>query len=108
MAESTGMTVAAWSPLAGGILSGKFNTPSGAEPGTRVSAAAITSRQREVAATVQEVAGDLGVTPSQVAIAWTQARSPAVHPIIGARRVDQLLDNLGAAQVDLPGRRWVG
>ncbi len=56
-----------------------------------------------MAATVQEVAGDLGATPSQVAIAWTQARSPAVHPIIGARRVDQLLDNLGATQVDLPG-----
>ncbi len=103
MAESTGMTVAAWSPLAGGILSGKFSTPSGAEPGTRVSAAAITSQEREVAAAVQEVAGDLGATPSQVAIAWTQARSPAVHPIIGARRVDQLLDNLGATQVDLPG-----
>ena len=33
MAESTGMTVAAWSPLAGGILSGKFSTPSRAEPG---------------------------------------------------------------------------
>src|SRR6266568_402494 len=80
MAESTGMTVAAWSPLAGGILSGKFTTPNGAEPGTRVSAAAVTSQQREVAATVQEMAGDLGATTAQVAIAWTRARSPAIHP----------------------------
>ncbi len=102
MAESTGMTVAAWSPLAGGILSGKFTTPNGAEPGTRVSAAAVTSQQREVAATIQEVAGGLGATPAQVAIAWTRARSPAIHPIVGARRVDQLVDNLGATEVDLP------
>ncbi len=102
MAESTGMTVAAWSPLAGGILSGKFTTPNGAEPGTRVSAAAVTSQQREVAATVQEVAGGLGATPAQIAIAWTRERSAAIHPIVGARRVDQLVDNLGATEVDLP------
>ena len=102
MAESTGMTVAAWSPLAGGILSGKFLAPNGPEPGTRISPAAITEQQRHVAATVGEIADDLGATPSQVAIAWTQRRSNAVHPIIGARRLDQLLDNLGATQVELP------
>ncbi len=45
---------------------------------------------------------DLGATPAQVAIAWTRARSPAIHPAIGARRLDQLLDNLGAAELDLP------
>jgi aryl-alcohol dehydrogenase-like predicted oxidoreductase len=102
MAESTGMTLAAWSPLAGGILSGKFTTPGGPEPGTRISAAAITAHQLEVATAVRDIAGDLGATPSQVAIAWTQGRSKAVHPIIGARRLDQLLDNLGATEVDLP------
>lgn len=101
MAEALGMTVAAWSPLADGILSGKF-TGQAAEPGTRIDPAAVSEHQRAVAAAVAEVAGDLGVTPAQVAIAWTRARSPAVHPIIGARRLDQALDNLGAAGLDLP------
>ncbi len=103
MAEGLGMTVAAWSPLAGGILSGKFSRPGGPEPGTRISAAAITRQQREVATLVRDLADDLGATTAQVAIAWMRRRSPAIHPIIGARRVDQLLDNLGATNVDLPG-----
>jgi hypothetical protein len=40
--------------------------------------------------------------PAQASIAWTRAQSPAVHPIIGARRLDQLLDSLGAAGLGLP------
>ena len=42
------------------------------------------------------------MTPSQVAIAWTRAKSSAIHPIIGARRLDQLVDNLGAIECELP------
>jgi aryl-alcohol dehydrogenase-like predicted oxidoreductase len=102
MAESFGLTVAAWSPLAGGILSGKFTRPGGPEPGTRINPASLTAQQRQIAESVQEVASDLSVTPSQVALAWTRLRSPAVHPIVGARRVGQLLDNLGSLQVELP------
>lgn len=101
MAEAMNMTIAAWSPLADGILSGKF-TRQAAEPGTRIDPAAVSEHQRTVAATVAEVADDLGATPAQVAIAWTRARSSAVHPIIGARRLGQLLDNLGAAELRLP------
>ena len=51
---------------------------------------------------MQTVAAELGVTPAQVAIAWTRTRSAAIHPIIGARRLDQLLDNLRAADLELP------
>jgi aryl-alcohol dehydrogenase-like predicted oxidoreductase len=103
MAESFGMTVAVWSPLAGGILSGKFTREQGVETGTRIDPSSITEQQYKVATTVQSVANDLGATPSQVAIAWTRTRSHHIHPIIGARRLDQLLDNLGAVQIDLPG-----
>jgi aryl-alcohol dehydrogenase-like predicted oxidoreductase len=102
MAEASGMTVTAWSPLAGGILSGKFTRPGGAESGTRVNPASITEQQRTVTTVLQSVADDLGATPSQVAIAWTRTRSPLICPIIGARRLDQLIDNLGAADIDLP------
>jgi len=103
MAAAFGMTVAAWSPLAGGILSGKFTSGIGSEAGSRIDPSSITQRQRQVATTVQSIADGLGATPSQVAIAWVRTRSPAIHPIIGARRLEQLLDNLGAADLELPG-----
>lgn len=101
MAESFGMSVTAWSPLAGGVLSGKF-TRGTAEPGTRVPADSVSEHQHSVARVVQEVADELGVTASQVALAWTMARSPAVLPIVGARTLAQLTDNLGAVDVKLP------
>jgi len=103
MAESFGMTVAVWSPLAGGVLSGKFTREQGPETGTRIDPSSITEQQHKVATTVQSVANELGATPSQVAIAWTRTRSHNIHPIIGARRLDQLLDNLGAVDIALPG-----
>ena len=95
MADAYGMTVAAWSPLGGGVLSGKY-TRGTAPAGTRLGAEGITPHDRAVAAVVDEVADELGVTSSQVAIAWTRRWSPAVHPIVGARTLDQLDDNLGA------------
>ncbi|MFE9093227.1 aldo/keto reductase [Streptomyces sp. NPDC007264] len=104
MAEAFGMSLAAWSPLQNGILSGKYTRPGGVEPGTatRLPAEAIGERERAVAEAVQSVADELGATCAQVAIAWTMARSPAVHPVLGARRLDQLTDNLGAAGLTLP------
>jgi aryl-alcohol dehydrogenase-like predicted oxidoreductase len=102
MAEAFGMSVAAWAPLAGGVLSGKFTRPGGAEAGTRVAPESLSARDHAAARAVQEVADGLGATAAQVAIAWTYARSRAVHPIIGARSAQQLKDNLGAAEVALP------
>jgi len=101
MAEGFGMTVAAWSPLAGGVLSGKFTRPGGAEAGTRIAGGSLTEQDHAVARAVAEVADRVGATPSQVALAWTMAHSEAVHPIVGARRLDQLLDNLGAVALQL-------
>jgi aryl-alcohol dehydrogenase-like predicted oxidoreductase len=102
MAEAFGMSVAAWGPLAGGVLSGKFARPGGVDAGTRVAPDSLSPRDDAAARVVQDVASDLGVTASQVAIAWTRSRSRAVHPIIGARNVEQLKDNLGATDVVLP------
>ncbi len=106
MAESLGLGIAAWSPLAGGILSGKYAAAAGdganSTGNTRLSAASISERDRAVAQAVRVAANDLGATPSQVAIAWTRARSAAIHPILGARRVEQLRDNLGALDMALP------
>ncbi|WP_329527739.1 aldo/keto reductase [Streptomyces sp. NBC_01462] len=104
MAEAFGMSVAAWSPLQNGILSGKYTRPGGVLPGTstRLSPEAIGELERSVAEAVRTAADELGASPAQVAIAWTMARSPAVHPIVGARHVTQLVDNLGATELTLP------
>jgi aryl-alcohol dehydrogenase-like predicted oxidoreductase len=101
-AEALGMSVAAWSPLGGGVLSGKFTNPGRSTGPTRVSADSISARDHAVAQAVQDVANEVGATASQVALAWTTTRSAAVHPIVGVRRLDQLLDNLGALAVSLP------
>nr|WP_322756443.1 aldo/keto reductase [Frankia sp. Cas3] len=89
MAEAFGMTVAAWSPLAGGILSGKYTRPGRADARTRLSPESISEHDRAIARAVQDVADELGATASQVAIAWTRTHSRAIHPILGARRLDQ-------------------
>jgi aryl-alcohol dehydrogenase-like predicted oxidoreductase len=102
MAEAFGMAVAAWSPLAGGILSGKFSRPDGDSAPTRVDSASLTDHDRAVAGAVVDVADQLSATPSQVAIAWTMAHSDAVHPIVGARRLEQLVDNLAVVDLELP------
>ena len=101
MAEALGLGVTVWSPLAGGVLSGKYSGVEAAPAGVRLDPGSVDARAHAVARAVREIADERGVTPAQVAIAWTMTRSPAIHPIVGARRVDQLRDNLGALAVDL-------
>jgi aryl-alcohol dehydrogenase-like predicted oxidoreductase len=96
------MTVATYGALAGGVLSGKFTGPGDTPTGTRIDPASLTPRDHQAARAVQEVADELGVTASQVAIAWTRVRSHVGHPIIGSRNVEQLEDNLAAHDVILP------
>ncbi|MGH3823203.1 MAG: aldo/keto reductase [Pseudonocardiaceae bacterium] len=102
MAQALGLSIAAWGPLASGVLSGKFSSTAPPTGPTRLAAESIGDRERVVAALVTEVAAELGASPAQVALAWIMSRSPALHPIIGARRLDQLVDNLGAAALTLP------
>ncbi|TXK41299.1 aldo/keto reductase [Nonomuraea sp. C10] len=102
MAEESGLTVAAWATLAQGVLSGKYTAGPAPETPTRIEPGSVTEREHTAARAVMDVADDLGVTPSQVAIAWTRARSRVVHPIVGASTPGQLADNLAAADVTLP------
>jgi aryl-alcohol dehydrogenase-like predicted oxidoreductase len=101
MADALDLSVAAWSPLGGGVLSGKF-TRTDTTTGSRVSRDAVSERDLEIARQVDAVADDLGVTSSQVALAWTRARHRWVHPIIGARTTDQFTDNLASLSLELP------
>ena len=110
MAETLGMGVLAWSPLAGGALTGK-RLAGREEP----DAPSIPRRQavphfakyddaRTAAITTEVVhlADELGRTPAQLALAWLRAQSPLHIPVVGARSVRHLRDNIGALDVHLP------
>lgn len=101
MAETLGLSVAAWAPLARGVLSGKF-TRTDADAGSRISRDAVPEHHLAIAAEVDAVADELGVSSSQVALAWTRAHRTWIHPISGARTLDQLTDNLAACELRLP------
>ena len=103
--DDIGLGLTTWSPLASGLLSGKYldGVPEGSR-GTLAAFSALRERlthpQRNAAVVrLVEVAADLGVTPAQLAIAWV-ARNPRVSSVItGASSVEQLASNLQAADV---------
>jgi len=110
MAKALDLGVTAWSPLGGGLLTGRYGSDR-AEPqeGTRLAAIRefgerrLTDRNLEIADAVNQVAAERGATSTQVAIAWIQAQQQrgVVIPIVGARTLAQLEDDLGALQLDL-------
>lgn len=91
MARSLGLTVAAWGVLNGGVLTGKYNGDND-EP-KRYGGAS--DNARSLAAAIAEIAAEIGRTPSQVAINWVRQQA-GVIPILGARTIAQMEDNLGA------------
>ena len=107
MAETMGLGVVAWSPLAGGVLTGKYSKADlGPESGyTRKAVAAgngfLTARGLEIAEVVRETAAKLGTSPGRVALGWTLLNPAVVAPIVGARTLAQLEDNLGVFDVTL-------
>jgi aryl-alcohol dehydrogenase-like predicted oxidoreductase len=107
MAAALNLAVAAWSPLGGGVLTGKYPPGQPRPTDTRFSTGGwgdtfLTERNLAVAEAVAAVARDLGRSPAQVALAWLRQRpGNVVVPILGARRLDQLKDNLGCLDLTL-------
>ncbi|HEX4795552.1 MAG TPA: aldo/keto reductase [Humisphaera sp.] len=106
MAHALGLTVTAWSPLAGGLLTGKY--AKGAAAGARFenpqmaeSFGALDQRRRAIAQAVGEVAKTVGRSSAQVALAWLRQRTTPVIPIIGSRKIDQLKDNIACLDLRL-------
>ncbi|QDK33972.1 MULTISPECIES: aldo/keto reductase [Sphingomonadaceae] len=111
MAREMGLGVCPWSPLGGGVLTGKYGDADLAAPAD----AAMTSRKAinlatgrlsertlAVAAATADVAREIGCTAAQVALAWLLAHPDVAAPVLGARTPAQLEDNLGALEVTLP------
>lgn len=101
-AEALGLGVAAYSPLGGGMLTGKYRRGEQGRLqgfGGRVFQPENTPQRTAVVDELEAVARERGATASQVAIAWVASKGGI--PIIGPRTVEQLEDNLGAAGLKL-------
>jgi aryl-alcohol dehydrogenase (NADP+) len=101
-----------WSPLAGGFLTGKYQRGSTPAPDTRAGSAdelyqwvsaeyAASDRNWHTIDTVARIAREIGATPSQVALAWAADQPSVAAPIVGARTLTHLTENLGAAELHL-------
>jgi aryl-alcohol dehydrogenase-like predicted oxidoreductase len=105
MAKALQLGLVAWSPLAGGVLSGKYHSNSKTEGrySTDMMKAFLHAGERpdRIVAALQKVSQQVGRSPAQVALAWLRYRDIPVIPIVGARRVSQLQDNLASLDLEL-------
>ena len=109
MARALGLGVLPWSPLGGGILTGKYGRAdltdenganvAATRKGVIASTGHLNERSLAVADVVGAVAEELGVSRSQVALAWTLINPAVVSPVMGARTLEQAEDNFGALSV---------
>ncbi|MEO7133888.1 MAG: aldo/keto reductase [Vicinamibacterales bacterium] len=104
MALELGLGITPWSPLRGGVLSGKYTRANAAaakpDRGDRVKAF-LTERNLTIIDELTRIADELDTTPASVALAWVQSRPGVTSTIIGARRIDQLEQNLAALDTTL-------
>ena len=107
MAGHYGVAVCPWSPLGQGFLTGKYTREEGlvgesrAAESSRFEEAYLTEENFDVLDELRAVAEEVDATVAQTALAYHLAHDGVAAPIVGARTVDQLEENLGAAEVDL-------
>lgn len=105
MALDQGVSILTWSPLAGGLLSGKFDPGKPGPEGARRSSFDFPPVDRDrlprVLAALRKVSEETGVSVARLALAWQLGRPAITSVILGAKNRDQLVDNLAAVDVKL-------
>jgi len=110
MAKALNIGVTAWSPLANGVLTGKYhghgapkqNGETGRMNHEMMKGFGVERQQTDrIVAAVKSVADETGRSMAQVALAWLRHRSVPVIPIIGARKLSQFQDNLASLELTL-------
>jgi aryl-alcohol dehydrogenase-like predicted oxidoreductase len=105
LVEDQGLGVMVWSPLAGGLLSGKFSRDGKGPEGTRRAVFDFPPVDRERAFSVVDamrpIAEAHGASVARVALAWLLQRKAVMSVIVGAKTIEQLDDNLAAAKLTL-------
>lgn len=106
--EELGITLVAFSPLANGFLSGRYdqNTQFEGDADYRSMMPQFTTENMEkdgkaVLELLNRLAEEKNATPAQISLAWMLCKKPWIIPIPGSRKVNRLKENLGAAEIDL-------
>jgi aryl-alcohol dehydrogenase-like predicted oxidoreductase len=103
--QSENMGLMVWSPLAGGLLSGKYGRDQSGEQGSRRTAFDFPpvnkDRAFDVVDTMRPMADSRGVSVAQIALAWLLHQPRVTSVIVGAKRPEQLADNISATTVEL-------
>jgi aryl-alcohol dehydrogenase-like predicted oxidoreductase len=106
IAVDQGLGIMVWSPLAGGLLSGKYRRGQPEPEGRRLSGwneppVRDPDRLYDIVDVLVDTGNERAITPARVALAWTLDRPSVSSVVIGARTEEQLADNLGAADLSL-------
>jgi aryl-alcohol dehydrogenase-like predicted oxidoreductase len=105
LAQDQGLAILPWSPLAGGLLSGKFDPDKPGPEGARRSSFDFPPVDRgrlpTVLGALRKVAKETGTSVARVALGWQLTRPFVTSVIIGAKTKEQLEDNLAAADLEL-------
>ncbi|HEY2000297.1 aldo/keto reductase [Paraburkholderia sp.] len=105
MLQSEGLGLMVWSPLAGGLLSGKYSREQQGETGSRRTTFDFPPVNRERAYdcidVMRGIAQAKGVSVAQIALAWLLHQRVVMSVIVGAKKMEQLDDNIAATQVEL-------
>jgi aryl-alcohol dehydrogenase-like predicted oxidoreductase len=105
MLQSEGLGLMVWSPLAGGLLSGKYGREQQGEEGSRRTTFDFPPVNKErawdVIDAMREIAQARGASVAQIALAWLLYQPQVTSVIVGAKRPEQLADNIGATRVQL-------
>ncbi|WP_101294674.1 aldo/keto reductase [Halegenticoccus soli] len=112
MCADYGVGVIPWSPLAGGFLTGKYSrdeeppADSRAATDQRFVDSYLTAENFDALEAVEEVAAAVDASPAQVSLAWLTRHKQVTAPIVGARTVDQLRENLAACEVSISDEQF--
>ncbi|MFN4895500.1 MAG: aldo/keto reductase [Pseudomonadota bacterium] len=103
MAQHFGLGVTPWSPLRAGLLSGKINRKTWPTEATRMqkNSPHLTEKNYQIIDELAAVSEEVAASPAQVAIRWLMQKAGVTSPIIGARTLAQLEDNVQAATISL-------
>lgn len=105
--EELGITYVAFSPMANGFLSGRYNKDSAFEKGTdyRSDMPQYTEegfeKSRDLLALLNDLAEEKNATPAQISLAWMLCKKPFIIPIPGSRKVERLKENFDAGSIFL-------
>jgi aryl-alcohol dehydrogenase-like predicted oxidoreductase len=105
MARDLDVSVTTWGSLGGGVLTGKYLDARDEKFRLKEGSRHLNERTLAIAKVVVEIAEEIGESPSQVALNWLRFRKGEVIPVLGARTLDQLKDNLGAFDFELDAER---